>query len=449
MLHACQHHLQPVTISYSTAGCQSTVKVLEMHTYLSDKVVQTLADKSPDPRPPGLRNPTTKANTKLKDPRGHLGTLKLTKKILGFTKLPTACHERRCRYARAGNAGIPPRRWSWVAPPRIMTFSDALGPQYRQHIQTSSITYKCSRWTPLVPTGYNIIVVLYPIPAFTRGRTTDPYGVLTPVAPLDFSTSLIGSRDPVVIVSASVDSLAWRNAIALTNESTRSKELKSEIHRWWHTIVCVYIMEACHMSAWAVASRCCNITVHTSTTGRIILFYPCYSYFCYAATNARLVNRKHKRRGKIKCQTNEQTTQNSAGAFPFCSVWLLFLNYVGHSRMYTFGYPHGWIINNAYTGETCECRKPMLMWYECTGLVAVSSVCSLCAQSAVLLNGTWRCLTFSPLLKSNIVSSAAIKLTISVLIASNWTAVPWPWKAWDDGRCKLKWTESIWPNQLP
>lgn len=170
------------------------------------------------------------------------------------------------------------------------------------------------------------------------------------------------------------------------------------------------------MSAWAVASRCCNITVPTSTAGRIMLFYPRYSYFCHAATNTRLVNRKHKRRGKIKCVPNQ---------------WADYPKFCRTCGMYTFGYPHGRIIINTYTGETCECRKPMLMWYECTGLVAVSSVRSLCAQSAVLLN----------------VSSAAIKLPISVLIASNWnchfSAVPWPWKAWDDGIYKLKWTEHM------
>ncbi|KIK44043.1 hypothetical protein CY34DRAFT_803178 [Suillus luteus UH-Slu-Lm8-n1] len=61
---------------------------------------------------------------------------------------------------------------------------------------------------------------------------------LTPVAPLNLSTSLEGSlgglRDSIVTVSTSVDSLARRNDIALTNESIRLNEelgsLKYAIH---------------------------------------------------------------------------------------------------------------------------------------------------------------------------------------------------------------------------
>ncbi|KAG1735154.1 uncharacterized protein EDB91DRAFT_1145567 [Suillus paluster] len=61
---------------------------------------------------------------------------------------------------------------------------------------------------------------------------------LTPVAPLNLSTSLEGSlsglRDSVAAVSASVDSLARRNDIALTNESIRLNEelgsLKYAVH---------------------------------------------------------------------------------------------------------------------------------------------------------------------------------------------------------------------------
>lgn len=61
---------------------------------------------------------------------------------------------------------------------------------------------------------------------------------LTPVAPLNLSTSLEGSlvglRDSVTAVAASVDSLARRNDIALTNESMRINEelgsLKYAVH---------------------------------------------------------------------------------------------------------------------------------------------------------------------------------------------------------------------------
>lgn len=61
---------------------------------------------------------------------------------------------------------------------------------------------------------------------------------LTPVAPLNLSTSLEGSlsglRDSIAAVSASVDSLARRNDIALTNESMRINEelgsLKYAVH---------------------------------------------------------------------------------------------------------------------------------------------------------------------------------------------------------------------------
>lgn len=61
---------------------------------------------------------------------------------------------------------------------------------------------------------------------------------LTPVAPLNLSTSLEGSlsglRDSIAAVSTSVDSLARRNEIALTNESMRLNEelgsLKYAIH---------------------------------------------------------------------------------------------------------------------------------------------------------------------------------------------------------------------------
>ncbi|KAG2150893.1 hypothetical protein DEU56DRAFT_778938 [Suillus clintonianus] len=61
---------------------------------------------------------------------------------------------------------------------------------------------------------------------------------LTPVAPLNLSTSLEGSlnglRDSVTAVSTSVDSLARRNDIALTNESMRLNEelgsLKYAVH---------------------------------------------------------------------------------------------------------------------------------------------------------------------------------------------------------------------------
>ncbi|KAG1788069.1 uncharacterized protein HD556DRAFT_1312340 [Suillus plorans] len=192
ILHACRHHLQPVTI----------VKFeLEMHTWIH--------------------------------------------------KTPTAHHERRCRYARAGNAGIP-----------LMSGAAAAN---RHSAMLSAHAY------------------------FTRGRTADPRAS-TPGAPLDLSTSLISSRDPVAIVSSSVDSLARRNAIALTNERSTSDVARS---------------------------------------------------------NAKPMSR---------------TTQNSSG----------------HSGMYTFGYPHGlqheMIINNAYAGETCECRKPIVR--------------SSCAQSAVLLNVT-------------------------------------------------------------
>jgi hypothetical protein len=61
---------------------------------------------------------------------------------------------------------------------------------------------------------------------------------LTPVAPLNLSTTLEGTlnglRDSVSAVSASVDSLARRNDIALTNESVRINEelgsLKYAVH---------------------------------------------------------------------------------------------------------------------------------------------------------------------------------------------------------------------------
>ena len=61
---------------------------------------------------------------------------------------------------------------------------------------------------------------------------------LTPVAPLNLSTSLEGSlvglRDSVTAVAASVDSLARRNDIALTNENMRINEelgsLKYAVH---------------------------------------------------------------------------------------------------------------------------------------------------------------------------------------------------------------------------
>jgi hypothetical protein len=61
---------------------------------------------------------------------------------------------------------------------------------------------------------------------------------LTPVAPLNLSTSLegslIGLRESVAAVSASLDSLARRNDIALTNENMRINEelgsLKYAVH---------------------------------------------------------------------------------------------------------------------------------------------------------------------------------------------------------------------------
>ncbi|KAH0827403.1 hypothetical protein J3R83DRAFT_4059 [Lanmaoa asiatica] len=61
---------------------------------------------------------------------------------------------------------------------------------------------------------------------------------LTPVAPLNLSTSLeeslVGLRDSVTAVAASVDSLARRNDIALTNENMRINEelgsLKYAVH---------------------------------------------------------------------------------------------------------------------------------------------------------------------------------------------------------------------------
>lgn len=61
---------------------------------------------------------------------------------------------------------------------------------------------------------------------------------LTPVAPLNLSTSLeeslVGLRDSVTAVAASVDSLGRRNDIALTNENMRINEelgsLKYAVH---------------------------------------------------------------------------------------------------------------------------------------------------------------------------------------------------------------------------
>ncbi|KAG1847889.1 hypothetical protein F4604DRAFT_1813711, partial [Suillus subluteus] len=70
---------------------------------------------------------------------------------------------------------------------------------------------------------------------------------LTRVAPLDFGTSLIGSRDPVATLSASVDSLARRNVISLTNESTRSMR-NSTLKYTVYAIrlhACAYIIEKC------------------------------------------------------------------------------------------------------------------------------------------------------------------------------------------------------------
>lgn len=67
------------------------------------------------------------------------------------------------------------------------------------------------------------------------GQRTLP---LTPVAPLNLGTSLegtfVGLRDSVTAVAASVDSLARRNDIALTNENVRINEelgsLKYAVH---------------------------------------------------------------------------------------------------------------------------------------------------------------------------------------------------------------------------
>jgi hypothetical protein len=81
---------------------------------------------------------------------------------------------------------------------------------------------------------------------------------LIPVAPLNLSTSLEGSlsglRDSISAVSASVDSLARRNDIALTNESMRVNEelgsLKYAVHGIRLQVRCSHhILSSCHTSS--------------------------------------------------------------------------------------------------------------------------------------------------------------------------------------------------------
>lgn len=174
----------------------------------------------------------------------------------------------------------------------IQTFTNVLGPWYRSHIQSqtppitpSSInafdhlfsappgpsSSSSSRTTtnqaqPSLSadhgelTAHNDIDALapyFPLPHehafqeshnYPRSRRSfsgivDPHSSqrtlpLTPVAPLNLSTSLEGSlsslRDSIAAVSTSVDSLARRNDIALTNESMRLNEelgsLKYAVH---------------------------------------------------------------------------------------------------------------------------------------------------------------------------------------------------------------------------
>lgn len=77
-----------------------------------------------------------------------------------------------------------------------------------------------------------------PYSCFRRGGTTDPYvpqSISTPIAPLDFSTSLhrlVRSNNHRTLVN----SLTRRNAIAFMNERC-NEELDSEIYRSWHTTV--------------------------------------------------------------------------------------------------------------------------------------------------------------------------------------------------------------------
>ncbi|KAG1895572.1 uncharacterized protein F5891DRAFT_1058084 [Suillus fuscotomentosus] len=173
----------------------------------------------------------------------------------------------------------------------IQTFTNVLGPWYRSHIQ--------SQTPPITPSSINAFDHLFsapPGPSSSSSRTTtnqvqpsfsadhgeltahndidalapyfplphehafqeshnyprsrrsfsgivDPHSSqrtlpLTPVAPLNLSTSLEGSlsslRDSIAAVSTSVDSLARRNDIALTNESMRLNEelgsLKYAVH---------------------------------------------------------------------------------------------------------------------------------------------------------------------------------------------------------------------------
>lgn len=83
---------------------------------------------------------------------------------------------------------------------------------------------------------------------------------LIPVAPLNLSTSLEGSlsglRDSISAVSASVDSLARRNDIALTNESMRVNEelgsLKYAVHGIRLQVRCshhILSQPSCHTSS--------------------------------------------------------------------------------------------------------------------------------------------------------------------------------------------------------
>jgi hypothetical protein len=165
----------------------------------------------------------------------------------------------------------------------IQTFRNVLGPWYRSHSQTpidplsidhlfsapSGPSPSSSRTNQAQPSSsadygevavHNEIDALAPYFPLTHEHTfqeshnyprsrrsfsgiVDPHLTqrtlpLTPVAPLNLSTSLEGSlsglRDSIAAVSTSVDSLARRNDIALTNESIRLNEelgsLKYAIH---------------------------------------------------------------------------------------------------------------------------------------------------------------------------------------------------------------------------